>query len=187
MVKKRVIILIGLLCLMGLNPFSFSAQGVEDRVVLATIVFKNGSAELSPENENELKKARSALAADPAIGLQIEGYGEKVDLDKGNPGILQKRLQAVQQWFLKQRVDPDRLLIKSSGDSQSGAKNAALQDPFQSQRVEIVRVALKLPSAYLSSTNFEFEPVVEGKEVVHDFVIQNKGAADLKIQNVRTD
>ena len=46
---------------------------------------------------------------------------------------------------------------------------------------------LKLPLAYLPSASFEFEPVVEGKEVVHDFVIQNKGAGDLKIQNVRTD
>jgi hypothetical protein len=46
---------------------------------------------------------------------------------------------------------------------------------------------VKLPSAYVPSAAFEFEPVVEGKEVVHDFVIQNKGAALLEVQSVRTD
>ena len=46
---------------------------------------------------------------------------------------------------------------------------------------------LKLPLAYLPSASFEFEPVVEGKEVVHDFVIQNKGQALLQVRNVKTD
>ena len=46
---------------------------------------------------------------------------------------------------------------------------------------------VKLPSVYVPSTTFNFEPVVEGKEVIHDFVIQNKGAALLEVQSVRTD
>jgi hypothetical protein len=33
---------------------------------------------------------------------------------------------------------------------------------------------------------FTFQPVVEGTEVVHDFVIQNKGAEVLSILNVKT-
>lgn len=32
----------------------------------------------------------------------------------------------------------------------------------------------------------EFEPVVEGLKVTHDFVIQNKGTAVLQIQKVKT-
>ena len=45
----------------------------------------------------------------------------------------------------------------------------------------------KLPSAYLPAARFEFAPVVEGQDVSHNFVIQNKGAAPLKIQSVKTD
>lgn len=187
MAKKRGIILIGLLCLIGLTAFSFSAQGDESRIVLATIFFKNGSAELDPKFESELQKVQAVLEADPALGLQIEGHDEKADSAKSNPEISQKRLQAVKQWFLEHSIDPERLMIKGPGDSPSADKNAASQDQFLSQRVEIVRMALKLPSAYLSATNFEFEPVVEGKEVIHDFVIQNKGTALLEVQNVRTD
>ena len=123
----------------------------------------------------------------PAVGLQIEGYGEKAGSAESNREISQKRLLAVQQWFLKHRIDRDRLMIKSIGDSQPAAETATLQDHLFIQRVEIVQMALKLPSAYLPSAHFEFEPVVEGKEVVHDFVIQNKGAALLKVPSVKTD
>jgi len=187
MAKKRSIVLIGVLCLIGFSTFSFGAEGVKGRVVLATIFFKNGSAELGPEFENELKKVQSVLEADPTIGLQIEGYGEKVGFAESNREVSQKRLQAVQQWFLKHSVDPDRLMMKGLGDSPSAAKNATPQDDFLVRRVELVQMALKLPSAYLPSVKFEFEPVVEGKEVIHDFVIQNKGAALLQVQSVKTD
>jgi len=42
------------------------------------------------------------------------------------------------------------------------------------------------PSALIGQTIYEFEPVVDGAEVVHDFVIQNKGEATLEIQKVIT-
>jgi hypothetical protein len=34
--------------------------------------------------------------------------------------------------------------------------------------------------------NFEFQPVIEGVKVEHDFVVQNKGAAPLVIEKVKT-
>ena len=42
------------------------------------------------------------------------------------------------------------------------------------------------PSALIGQTIYEFETVVDGAEVVHDFVIRNKGAATLEIQKVIT-
>lgn len=38
----------------------------------------------------------------------------------------------------------------------------------------------------LPETQFTFQPVIEGTEVVHDFVIQNKGTDALSILNVKT-
>ena len=187
MARKRSMVLIGVLCLIGTSTFSFGDEGVKDRVVMATIYFENASAELDPQSENELKKVQTALEADPSIGLQIEGYGAEVGSAEGNREISQKRLQAVRQWFLKQRIDPDRLTIQGPGDSRSAVENAAPRDHLIIDRVEIVQMALKLPSAYMPAVNFEFEPVVEGEEITHDFLIQNKGAALLQIQNVRTD
>ena len=187
MAKKRSIFLTGVLCLMGFNTLSYGAEGATERAVLATIYFSNGSADLGPESETELKKVHSVLEAGPAIGLQIEGHGDRVGFAETNREISQKRLQAVQQWLLKHGVDSDRLMIEGLVDSSAAAKNAVSQDQFLVRRVEIVRMALKLPSAYMPSVNFVFGPVVEGEEVVHDFVIQNKGLALLQVQNVKTD
>ncbi len=44
----------------------------------------------------------------------------------------------------------------------------------------------KAPTAFLPETQWEFESVVDGTAVVHDFVIQNKGDAPLNISKVKT-
>ena len=41
------------------------------------------------------------------------------------------------------------------------------------------------PSAKAVQPQFQFTPVVEGQEVIHDFIIQNTGAALLEITNVK--
>ena len=46
--------------------------------------------------------------------------------------------------------------------------------------------ASQLPSAFLPVTTFNFAEVVEGTEIVHDFIILNKGAGPLNIQKVKT-
>ena len=42
------------------------------------------------------------------------------------------------------------------------------------------------PSAYFPETHYQFTSVPEGTEIVHDFVVQNRGDAPLSIDNVRT-
>jgi hypothetical protein len=44
----------------------------------------------------------------------------------------------------------------------------------------------KAPKAFLPVTKWEFEPVIDGQEVIHDFVIQNKGDAPLNVERVKT-
>jgi hypothetical protein len=46
--------------------------------------------------------------------------------------------------------------------------------------------APKVPQAYLPQNIWEFDTVVEGSEIVHEFTIQNKGTRDLDIARVRT-
>ena len=41
-------------------------------------------------------------------------------------------------------------------------------------------------SYVVPETQFTFQPVVEGTEVVHDFVIMNKGTEVLSVLNVKT-
>jgi hypothetical protein len=42
------------------------------------------------------------------------------------------------------------------------------------------------PSALFPATSYEFSPVLDGTKVVHEFVLQNKGKAPLKVERVRT-
>jgi len=42
------------------------------------------------------------------------------------------------------------------------------------------------PSVFFPVKIFEFQPVIEGANVVNDFVVQNKGSVPLLISNVRT-
>jgi len=42
------------------------------------------------------------------------------------------------------------------------------------------------PSAYLPLDNYEFNEVVEGTEIDHYFIIQNKGTAPLNVEKVET-
>lgn len=46
--------------------------------------------------------------------------------------------------------------------------------------------ALQAPSAYIPNNRYTFAPVLDGTEITHDFVIQNKGDAPLVIEKVRT-
>lgn len=41
------------------------------------------------------------------------------------------------------------------------------------------------PMAVFPEKAFEFGSVLEGKEITHDFVVQNRGASELIIENVK--
>lgn len=41
-------------------------------------------------------------------------------------------------------------------------------------------------SVFFPEKTFEFEPVIEGAKVIHDFVVKNRGSAPLVISDVRT-
>ena len=42
------------------------------------------------------------------------------------------------------------------------------------------------PSAFIAQPEYTFEPVVDGTQVVHNYVIQNRGTTILEIQKVKT-
>jgi hypothetical protein len=44
----------------------------------------------------------------------------------------------------------------------------------------------KTPSAYFPADQYEFDQVLEGNDVIHDLVVQNKGNALLEVKGVGT-
>ena len=187
MTKKGHVVFISLLVVVCLSAYAYGAKSDAGRVILSTVYFKNDSTVLATEFENDLKKVQAALEADSAIGLQIEGYGRNHGTPEKNRAVSQKRAEAVQQWFVKHGVDASRLVVKPLGDSEPATEKDKTKDPAPAERVEILQVSLKLPLAHLPALRYEFAPVMEGRKVVHDFVVQNKGSALLEIQKVKTD
>jgi hypothetical protein len=45
---------------------------------------------------------------------------------------------------------------------------------------------LNVSPVFVPETRFQFGPVLEGTEITHDFIVQNKGTTPLKIEKVRT-
>jgi hypothetical protein len=187
MANRGRIVLIFLLTVVGLSTYAHGARSDAGNANLATVYFENDSAVIAAKFENDLKKVQTALAANPEMGLQIDGYGRSFGTPERNRAISQKRAEAVRQWFVARGVDASRLLIKSLGDSEPATGKDGLKDPMLAERVEILQVSLKLPLAHLPALRYEFAPVMEGQEITHDFIVQNKGSATLEIQKVRTD
>lgn len=42
------------------------------------------------------------------------------------------------------------------------------------------------PAAVIKNAEYEFEPVIEGTEVIHEFIVENTGTAPLQIENIKT-
>ncbi len=42
------------------------------------------------------------------------------------------------------------------------------------------------PEAWLPETVYEFQPVAEGSEVVHEFVLHNRGNAELSVLKLKS-
>ncbi len=185
--KKGRVFLIFFLVVLCLSANAYGAKSDAGNVNLATVYFKNDSALIAAKFENDLKKVQAALAANPDMGLQIKGYARNSVTHEENRAISQKRAEAVRQWFVTHGVDASRLVIKSLGDSEPATGKNSSKDPMLAERVEILQVSLKLPLAHLPALRHEFEPVMEGREVTHDFIVQNKGTATLEIQKVKTD
>lgn len=187
MIKNGRFVFIALVAVVCLSAYAYGNKSEAERANLSTVYFKNDSTIVTAEFENDLKKVKAALEADPAVGLQIEGYARNHGTPEKNRAISQKRAEAVRHWFVKHGVDASRLVIKPSGDSAPAKGKAGPKDPALAERVEILRVSLKLPIIHLPVQRYEFEPILEGHQVTHDFVVQNKGSAPLEIQKVKTD
>ena len=187
MIKKGSVVLISIVCFLGLNSVSAYAKGDHEQAIFSTIYFKNGSAKLEDEFESELKKVEAALKSNAAVGLQIQGYGDSRGSGESNRAISLKRAQAVKEWFLDRDVATDRLLIKNGPVSGAAAESNTSPDTILKPRVEIVKIFLKRPVAFVPAARYDFESVPEGQQVAHHFVIQNKGEALLEVQKVRTD
>ena len=75
----------------------------------------------------------------------------------------------------------------AEADSKPVVRKSGAEGTVHEERVESPQTSIEQPLAVLPSAAHKFDPVVEGQEVVHAFIVQYKGSAPLIIQRVKTD
>lgn len=165
----------------------YGAKDDSAQTPLATLYFKIDSAEIDAAFEKDLKKIQTALEADPDMGLRIVGYAQRQGAERKSPDVAQIRVQAVQQWFSKRGIAISRLKTQSFIDRKPPVQKMSDEDTTPGGRVEILQISMKQPLAVVSAPVYQFGAVVEGQEVVHAFIVENKGTAALEIKRVKTD
>jgi hypothetical protein len=73
------------------------------------------------------------------------------------------------------------MILAGSAALQAGKTADTDQTPIQKT------AAKDQPEVFYPETQYEFEPVMEGGEIKHDFIIENHGRVPLIIKNVRPD
>jgi len=105
-------------------------------LVLSGVTFLSGSATLTPESEKTLNQAQAALAANPALKVEIAGYTDNVGSAKANEKLSQRRADAVRAWLIGQGISANRLTAKGYGPKNPVASNANAEGKAKNRRIE---------------------------------------------------
>jgi hypothetical protein len=152
----------------------------------ASLYFDSKSSELRSDSVQALNQAIAELKANPAWRLIIEGHTDDSGQAPRNQKLSVDRALVIRDLIVAGGIDPGRLDVRGQGQTQPLNDNRTPEDRALNRRVELYRVLSGLPQAVVSATQFEFESVPEGREVVHAFKIQNAGQAPLAIEKVQT-
>ncbi|MBF0233878.1 MAG: hypothetical protein HQK65_12690 [Desulfamplus sp.] len=78
---------------------------------------------------------------------------------------------------------------KTSDQNKEVVKKEISEEKNKTSKQEVAsknQDSSKAPAVFFPEPKFEFESEVEGTELIHDFVIMNKGTDTLEVQKVKT-
>ncbi|TDN38123.1 hypothetical protein A8B98_25310 [Hymenobacter sp. UV11] len=86
-------------------------------VVLPTVLFKKGEAELLPEASPALEELAATLRARPGLRLRVAGHTDRVGEPGKNQVLSEQRATAVKEYLVKAGIGPERLDTAGYGDT----------------------------------------------------------------------
>jgi hypothetical protein len=169
-------------------PSVRAADELPTAAILKGVSFIDNTATLDKGSNSAMEKLLEELLADRAVSLEIRCHVAPSGNQQRDVKLSLDRARSVRRWLMDRGIAFYRLQI---ADPQTTALTAAGALPAENReaagdRVEIVRMQESLPAADMLARSFQFEPVADGQEVLHDFVLVNRGAAPLNISKVRT-
>jgi outer membrane protein OmpA-like peptidoglycan-associated protein len=103
------------------------AQGEAAKVLdglQGDVLFRTGSAEITPEMANGIHALAEAVAKSPALKVRVDGYADPRGSVDANLKLSEARANAVRDLFLAAGVDEEALEINAYGKSQSVAADS---------------------------------------------------------------
>ncbi len=103
------------------------AQGQAAKVLdglQGDVLFRTGSAEITPEMANGIHVLAEAVAKSPALKVRVDGYADPRGTVDANLKLSEERANAVRDLFLAAGVDEEALEINAYGKSQSVAADS---------------------------------------------------------------
>jgi outer membrane protein OmpA-like peptidoglycan-associated protein len=107
------------------------------------ILFDVGKAELRPEAQTNLQNLATSLQKNPETNILIIGHTDNSSIETHNTDLSIKRAEAVKNFIIAAKIDPQRLTTQGKGASDPLADNTTPEGRAKNRRVEIVISANK--------------------------------------------
>ncbi|MDH3252602.1 MAG: OmpA family protein, partial [Ignavibacteria bacterium] len=108
-------------------------------LVLEGVIFKSGSAEISPESAEILDQAYNTLAQNPEIEVEINGYTDNTGSRQPNMKLSQARADAVKAFLVENGIEAKRIVTKGFGPDHPVGDNATTEGRRKNRRIEFLR------------------------------------------------
>jgi hypothetical protein len=185
--QKMVTTLLATLAILALlaSP-SLGSKKDLGRVVLEGVEFGQDTAVLKKSSLTALQPLLDELKGDPHLSVTLEVYYDSRQSEDKNLKLSKARAQVLFNWLTANGIDASRIRYTGRGAAQPVADRHTAEGRAKNSRVEIVKTRDVYPAVEVPVKSFNFEPVVDGTEVYHDFLIRNAGTSPLHINDVRT-
>ena len=108
-------------------------------IVLEGIVFKTGSAVISPLSEEILTLALNTLQNHPDIAVEIRGHTDNTGSRSTNDRLSQRRVDAVRTWLVNKGVAANRISAAGYGQDRPLDTNSTADGRQRNRRIEFYR------------------------------------------------
>lgn len=165
---------------------AFADQSIGDRTILEGVTFDKESTMLEKAAIPSLQPLLEQMQSDPSLQMTIESHVDATAEPDNDLRLTRRRSQAIFNWFVAHGVEASRIDPVGYGSTRPLVERKTKDETVNNDRIEIVKSRSGYPVAEFLSTRHEFEPIVDGMEVRHDYVVRNTGTAELLIKEVKT-
>ncbi|MDR0832992.1 MAG: DUF5723 family protein [Candidatus Symbiothrix sp.] len=106
--------------------------------IVGVIEYATNEYKIDPNYYGLLKHVIAVVSANPDYNLIIEGHTDNTGQSQANQALSEKRAGYVQDYLMREGLDPTRLSIVGSGDREPVASNDTAEGRAQNRRVNFV-------------------------------------------------